>query len=139
MSTPRVSQVPIYAMNAEAAGQRRDRCRISADVAVDLGIPLDRMVNGRACQVRIGVTDADVNLLFSPAYVDYVGKSASLVVEGMASGSHRVEIYANSGPGAKDGGVFRLFGGGNPFAGSSVPTNAGVTLCREELVQACAV
>ncbi len=141
MPDSKVSQVPIHARKAAEVppGKRWRGCRISADVAGELGIPLARLIHSGTYEVRIGVTDDDVNLLFNPAYVEYLGKSESFVVEGVASGSHRVEIYANSGPGAKDGGVFKLFGGSNPFAGASIPTNARVTLCREESVQAAAV
>ncbi len=115
--------------------ERWERCRISADVASALGIPADRLTGGESTyRVRIGVTQADVNVLFNPGYVEFLGKSESFVVDGIASGSQRVEIYPNSGPGAKDGGVFKLYGGGNPFAGTRIPTNARVTLWREELV-----
>ena len=144
---PRVSQVPIYVIGAPPArdeagisdSRRWGCCRISADVASALDIPLDRLKNGDIFQVRICVTQADVNLLYNPGYVEFVGKSDSFVVEGLASGSHRVEIYANSGPGAKDGGVYKLYGGGNPFAGAQLPAGARVSLCREHLFQAAAV
>ena len=112
---------------------RWERCRISADIASALDIPADGLRSGEY-QVRIGVTQADVNVLFNPGYLEFLGKSESFVVGGVASGSQRVEIYSNSGPGAKDGGVFKLYGGGNPFAGADIPTNARVTLWREELV-----
>lgn len=146
----KVSQIPIHAVGESAARQRGENveisasrrwgcCRISADVADALDIPLDRLHNGDIFQVRICVTEADVNVLYNPGYVEFLGKSDSFVIEGLASGSHRVEIHANSGPGAKDGGVYKLYGGGNPFAGFSVPTNARVSLCREQLFQAAAV
>ncbi len=130
----RVSQVPIHARDAAevSLARRWECCRISLDVARELNIPLGRdAVDGGFYRVRICVTDADVNLLFNPSYVEYLGKCESFVVEGLTGGSHRVEIYANSGPGAKDGGVFKLYGGDNPFAGARLPTNARVTLCRE--------
>ncbi len=114
--------------------ERWQGCRISADVAVALGIPADDLASGKGgYRVRISVTEADVNVLFNPGYVEFLGKSDSFVVDGLTSGSHRVEIHANSGPGMRDGGVFKLFGGGNPFTGADIPTNARVTLWRDEL------
>ncbi len=146
----RVSQVPIHTISAPPArltceeadispSRRWGCCRISADVASALDIPLDRLRNGDIFQIRICVTQADVNVLYNPGYVEFLGKSDSFVIEGLAGGSHRVEIHGNSGPGAKDGGVFKLFGGGSPFTGSCIPTNARVSLCREHLFQAAAV
>ena len=147
MPDSRISQIPIFAIGHAVAGptavdtndtaelspaDRWERCRISADIASALDIPADGLRSGEY-QVRVGVTEADVNVLFNPGYLEYLGKSESFVVGGVASGSQRVEIYPNSGPGAKDGGVFRLFGGGNPFAGADIPTNARVSLWREEL------
>ncbi len=129
-----VSQVPIHARDAVemSSAKRTGCCRISPDVASELDIPLDRLASGYGFyRVQICVTEGDVNVLYNPGYVEFLGKSESFVVDGIAGGSHRVEIYANSGPGAKDGGVFKLYGGGNPFAGALVPTNARVTLCRQ--------
>ena len=151
MPNPSISQVPIYAVSApparhagdeaEASPARRwDRCRISADIASALNLPVEAVRGGSPVfQVRICVTEADVNVLYNPGYLDFLGRSERFVVEGLAAGSQRVEIYANSGPGAKDGGVYKLYGGGNPFAGVSLPTNARVSLCRELSVHAAAV
>ncbi len=143
MPDSRVSRVPIFtaprARHTGAAAElpaeeRWQSCRISADVATALGIPAADLSHGaETYQVRISVTEADVNVLFNPGYLEFLGKSDSFVVSGLANGSHRVEIHPNSGPGAKDGGVFKLFGGGNPFTGASIPTNARVTLWRDEL------
>ncbi len=117
-----------------SSAERWNCCRISADVAAALGIPVDDLEAGEGSyQVRISVTEADVNVLFNPGYLEFLGKSDCFVACGLASGSHRVEIHPNSGPGAKDGGVFKLFGGGNPFSGTRIPTNARVTLWIEEL------
>ena len=135
MSEPAITQVPIHARAAaELSPEHRwECCRISADVASALGVPLDHLRAGRAYRVRVCVTPADVNVLYNPTYVEFVGKSESFVVEGLAEGSQRVEIYANSGPGQRDGGIYKLFGGGDPFAGMSVPANARVSLCRESI------
>lgn len=145
-----ISQVPIHAISAPlvrhagvafdvSPAKRWDCCRISADVAQALHIPHDGLnIGRRVYQVRICVTQADVNVLYNPGYIDFLGKSDSFVVERIVGGSQRVEIYANSGPGARDGGVFKLYGGGNPFAGTHVPTNARVSLCRDELCRTAA-
>ena len=140
----KVSQVPIFPIGASQAPpadegkvsptRRWQSCKISADIATALGIPVEGLRNGEGThQVRIGVTEADVNVLFNPGYLEFLGKSECFVVDGIATGSQRVEIHPNSGPGTKDGGVFKLFGGGNPFTGGHIPTNARVTLRREEL------
>lgn len=150
MPDSKVSQVPIFTPPSsqrsanESSGpidlidvtaeERWHSCRISADVAIALGISVDDLTHGKGTyMVRISVTEADVNVLFNPGYLEFLGKSDSFVVSGLTSGSHRVEIHPNSGPGAKDGGVFKLFGGGNPFTGALIPTNARVTLWRDEL------
>ncbi len=150
MPDSKVSQVPIFTAPASrrvqgassegsdaaevSPAERWQSCRISADVATALGIPVaDLESDKRAYGVRISVTEADINVLFNPGYVEFLGKSDRFVVSGLTNGSHRVEIYSNSGPGARDGGVFKLFGGGNPFTGADIPTNARVTLWRDEL------
>ena len=150
MPNPRISQIPIYAISAPLARHacgdaetspesRWHCCKISADIASALNIPLDDLNGGsRVYRVRICVTQADVNVLYNPGYLDFLGKSESFVVDGLAAGSQRVEIYANSGPGAKDGGVYKLYGGDNPFAGASVPTNARVSLYRPKQVEPAA-
>ncbi len=137
MPEPAISRIPIYARDAaESSPERRwECCRISADLASALDIPLDRLRAGRVYQVRVSVTSADVNMLYNPGYVEFLDKSESFIVEGLTRGSQRIEIYANSGPGSKDGGVYRLFGGGNPFAGISVPTNARVSLSLEAVTK----
>ncbi len=140
MPETKVSQVPIFTADAAGAAadlspdERWHGCRISADIAAALEIPAEDLRRG-ACdhQVRISVTEADVNVLFNPGYLEFLGVSDTFVVRGIAGGQQRVEIHGNSGPGTRDGGVFKLFGGGNPFTGSRIPTNARVTLWREEL------
>ncbi len=89
---PGVSQVPIFACEDAgiSASRRWGCCKISADVASALSIPLDRLHNGDIFQVRICVTQADVNVLYNPGYVEFLGKCEIFIVEGLASGSQLV-------------------------------------------------
>lgn len=132
MSMRKIGQVPIYPIPTAdpSPTERREHCKVSADVADELGVSLELLAGGRV-RILLSVTRRDVNVLFNPGYVDFLGQAASFTVDEIVAGSHRVEIHPNSGPGERDGGVYRLYGSaGNPFLGASIPTNARVTLSR---------
>ena len=132
MSTRRIGQVPIYTIPSgdPSPTERSQHCKVSADVADSLGVSLDLLAGGRVW-VLLSVTRDDVNVLFNPGNVDFLGRTATFVIDEIVGGSHRVEIHPNSGPGERDGGVHRLYGSAsNPFLGTSIPTNARVTLSR---------
>ena len=132
MSTRSLSRIPIFAAQPSPVGpgERRGHCKISEDLATELGMRQD-LAAGETVHLRIEVTARDVNTLYNPGCADFLGRAATFVVDEIIAGSERVEIHPNSRPGAKDGGVFELFGQvGNPFAGVSIPANARVTLSR---------
>ncbi len=129
--TPVIGQIPISTTRgAVPAGPvRATCCKLSVDLARLMRI-LPALQAGEAKSIGICVTRQDVNTLYNPGYADYLGCHATFVVDEIVAGSQRVEITPNSRPGAKDGGIFRLYGRpGNPLVGISIPTNAWVTLC----------
>ncbi|MEM7355096.1 MAG: hypothetical protein AAF657_30080 [Acidobacteriota bacterium] len=130
MSTLEIHQIPIFPTVASVADPqaRRGHCKVSEDLAERLGISAS-VCAGQPIRLRVAVTASDVHTLYNADYADFLGSNAHFYVDEVIAGSERIEIYPNSGPGAKDGGVFELFGRtGNPFAGVRIPAGARVTL-----------
>jgi hypothetical protein len=122
MSANYIGQVPVFFVatsGTPAAVERREHCKITADVARKLGIPQPLT---EPCQVRIGVTREDVAASTHGSYASRLGSSANFTVDEVIAGGNRVEIHPNSAAGRNDGGVARLFGGG------LLPVDARVTL-----------
>jgi len=122
MSANRIGQVPVFFVattGTPSAIERREHCKITADLARGLGIP-QHLTEPR--QVRIGVTRDDVAASTHGSYAGRLGASANFTVDEFVAGANRVEIHPDSAAGRNDGGVARLFGGG------LLPVDARVTL-----------
>lgn len=115
-------QVPVFfvaAYRRPSSGERREHCKITADVAEQLGIPAPLP---EPYQVRVAVTAEDVEASTNSVYREQLGSAAVFTVEEIIAGTRRLEIYPSSGSGARDGGTHRL------FAGGGIPIDARVTL-----------
>ncbi len=122
MSTKTTGRRPVFFVattGSPTSTVRREHCKITADIANQLGIPVNLP---DPSQVRIGITQEDVDASSNPAYEDFAGSSASFTVEEIIAGIGRIEIYPNSGTGRRDGGIYKL------FAGDLIPTDARITL-----------
>ncbi len=122
LSTHRTGQVPVFFVATAARpspGERREHCKITADLAEWLGIPASLP---EPYQVRVGITRQDVEAAANGAYGELEGSAAVFTVGEIIAGSRRLEIYPSSGSGAGDGGTYRL------FAGGGIPVDARVTL-----------
>lgn len=117
-----IGQVPVFfvaAAGKPSAIDRREHCKITADVASRLGIPLHLTAPH---QVRIGVTGEDVAASTHGSYAERLGASANFTVDEIVAGGNRVEIHPDSALDRNDGGVAKLFGAG------PLPVDARVTL-----------
>ncbi len=122
MSANHIGQVPVFFVATAArpsALERREHCKITADLARAIGLPA-RLTEPH--QVRIGITRGDVAASSHGSYSGRLGTSANFTVDEIIAGANRVEVYPDSAAGKNDGGVAKL------FSSSLLPVDARVTL-----------